>query len=180
MTLRALRINYATDAMQPTQVGMLTLAIGAIFALSVSIYLVHLSREVTSWEARLESASYRKDSLANTKHLDPAQEKQLAHELGRANEMVAQLSMPWNDIFSAIESAQTKSMALLSVEPDSDKGSVLITAEAATLNDVLHYARRLKNTELFTDAYLTDHTIVTAHPERPVRFSVATTWAQKK
>ncbi|HZL99505.1 MAG TPA: hypothetical protein VFD43_04555, partial [Planctomycetota bacterium] len=48
-----------------------------------------------------------------------------------------QLSLPWGRLFRAVESAATKQVALIALQPESGRGVVRITAEARDLAEAL-------------------------------------------
>ncbi len=60
--------------------------------------------------------------------------------------MLRQLSLPWNALFKAVEASGGQSIALLSLEPDLQKGMVKISGEAKDLEALLNYVRQLSDT----------------------------------
>lgn len=93
------------------------------------------------------------------------------------NHAIAQLNLPWRDLFDAMESATPGTIALLAVEPDAKKHTVKGTAEARTSDDMIGYLELLKKQPLFVSVLLTKHEINEQDPNRPVRFQFEAGWA---
>ena len=100
-----------------------------------------------------------------------------AADLRRAQIVLRQLGMPWNDLFSEIERAVDANVGLLGLQPELAAGRVSITAEAKDLNAALAFAERLNGGKVLSDAFLTAHEVRTQDAQRPVRFTVSARWA---
>lgn len=61
----------------------------------------------------------------------------------RVNRVVRQLNAPWPAIFRALETEAAPHVAVLSVEPNAERGVVRVLTEGATLDDLLSHANRL-------------------------------------
>lgn len=62
----------------------------------------------------------------------------------RANHAIRQLNTPWPELFAMLEAqADPQAVALLSVEPNIDRGAVRIQTEGPLLDDLLTHASRL-------------------------------------
>ena len=152
---------------------LLALALAAL-ALTVAYYL-ELNERAAGWEARLERAELRhglRPSAGNSAGQEPAG---LALEVGRANEVVRQLTLPWEQLFLAVESAGSKQVALLALEPDMEKKLVKINGEARDLVVLLNYITSLEKQEVFGPVYLQSHQ-VQQDAERAVRFALLAEW----
>ena len=97
-------------------------------------------------------------------------------EVKQANQVVRQLSLPWNALFKAVETSGGKSIALLSLEPDLQKGTVKISGEAKDFDALLEYVRQLSKREVFGSVLLQNHQIQQDIPEKPLRFSLLAHW----
>lgn len=94
------------------------------------------------------------------------------------NAAIAQLNLPWRDLFDALETATPASIALLSVEPDAKKHLLKGTAEAKTGEEMIAYIEQLKKVALFADARLTKHEINDQDPNKPLRFQFEAEWTE--
>ncbi|MBI1891578.1 MAG: hypothetical protein HYS18_13080 [Burkholderiales bacterium] len=93
------------------------------------------------------------------------------------NAAIAQLNLPWRDLFDAIEAATPADIALLAVEPDAKKHLLRGTAEAKSSEEMIAYIEQLKKQTLFTSVLLTRHEINEQDPNKPMRFQFEAEWA---
>lgn len=99
-------------------------------------------------------------------------------EIGRANDVIDQVTMPWERLFKALEAASSSKVALLGITPDPKTGTVEISAECADLQTLFDYVKRLDRQASLGRVYLLNHQINAQDPLRPVRFKVTAAWAQ--
>lgn len=95
-----------------------------------------------------------------------------AAQLAQARGIAKQLTLPWGDLFEAVESAATTKVALVALQPDADQEVVRITAETKDLDDALAFVRRLQETRRLNGVYLASHQVQAQDPRHPVRFVV--------
>jgi len=93
------------------------------------------------------------------------------------NAAIAQLNLPWRDVFDAMEGATPKTIALLTLEPDAKRNLVRGMAEAKTSDDMIAYIEQLKKQDFFTSVLLTKHEINEQDPNKPLRFQFEAQWA---
>ena len=105
--------------------------------------------------------------------------QQLRAEIKQANEVLAQLAMPWETLFKDVESSQRDHVALLSIEPDSEKRVIKIIGEAKDTDAMLGYIRLLQKKESLTDVYLQSHRVEQQTAEKPIRFALIASWVVK-
>jgi len=91
-----------------------------------------------------------------------------AEEIKLAQLALKRLALPWDELFSALESARTDGAALLAVEPDPGKSVVKLTAEAKSAEDMLNYIERLQTTAGLDEVTLARHQInIDDQPQMP-------------
>jgi len=103
----------------------------------------------------------------------------LALEIRQANQVLRELSVPWDALFEAVEAAGDKEVTLLSMEPDVEKQGARIMGEARNMAAVLNYMRQLGKQPVLHDINLEHHQIQSQDSERPVRFTVVASWEIK-
>jgi hypothetical protein len=101
---------------------------------------------------------------------------QAAQVSQRAAQIEHQLAVPWADLFGTLEALGTDDVTLLRVEPDPSLGTIGIAGEARNLQAMVEYARRVGASAAFGDVYVKSHSVVTADPQRPVRFELVGRW----
>jgi Tfp pilus assembly protein PilN len=92
------------------------------------------------------------------------------------NNAIAQLNLPWRDLLDAIEAATPASVALLSIEPNSEKQTIKGIAEAKTSHNMLAYIEQLKKQSIFASVILTKHEINDQDANKPYRFQFEAQW----
>jgi hypothetical protein len=132
-----------------------------------------------SWSAQQEIQRVRAEAVAAPaprKEPQPApRAAPTAAQAQAINAAIAQLNLPWRDLFDAVQHATPAGIALLSLEPDASRRWIRITGEARTLDDVAGYQRRLGQVALFKRAVLLRHE--RQEPAGVVRFAVEARWA---
>ena len=95
----------------------------------------------------------------------------------RARMVAQQLGLRWQRLFAALGSASKGGhVALISIEPDPQKGHVLLVAEARDLDRMLGFVSALQENPDFSEALLQSHSIDQTQAEKPVRFRVTASW----
>lgn len=102
-----------------------------------------------------------------------------AQEVAAVRETVQRLAAPWDDLFLALESAATDKVALASIEPDTAKGTVTITADGKDFLAALSYVSNLSRIEGLERVELVRHERKHADPNGPVSFAVSAAWNAK-
>ncbi|HXD43411.1 MAG TPA: PilN domain-containing protein [Ramlibacter sp.] len=96
--------------------------------------------------------------------------------LATARQVMERSKLPWTGLFSALESAGDKDVALLAVTPDVGRRQVKIHGEARHLAGMLEFHRRLQQSEGLSQVVLVDHVISKEAPEKPIRFHIIAAW----
>ena len=97
-----------------------------------------------------------------------------------AQNAAVQLNLPWSRFFASLgESSSVGEVALISIEPDAQKGQVVVVAEARNLNSMLDFVSALQISDEFSEVALQSHLINKAVPEQPIRFRLSTKWRIK-
>lgn len=170
-----LHLDYQRSV-QPFPVGgLLLFALALALLLASAMYYRNLNIQADLLESR---SGQRERSV----HRGPTSEHEAAAlvlEVKRANEVLRQLTTPWGDLFQTLETSAGKNVALLTLEPDTEKRLVKISGEAKNMTAMLNYIKRLENRDAFGTVYLQSHHVQLQDPEKPVRFVVQATWMEK-
>ena len=94
------------------------------------------------------------------------------------NSAIQKLNLPWRDLLNAIEQATPKNIALLSLEPDAGKNTLIILAEAANPESMLDYLGQLKAQDWFLEVRLIKHEINKQDIYTPYRFQIEARWRE--
>ncbi len=151
----------------------------ALFVLAVAVLggaAVHYRatlEQTVYWEGQsgqLDRASRRQATLSQRDLADQAL------EIKHANEVLGQITLPWDNLFQAVEGAAGKDVALLTIEPDAEKRQVKISGEGKNMAAVLNYMAHLAAQDSFSGVYLQSHEVQRRERENPVRFALVVIW----
>lgn len=151
--------------------------IGFLLCLGAAIAAFHLSKQRDTEEAELQRLQ---TELAKRTAPRPAPKRMVIPDAQAAavNSAIAQLNLPWRDVFDAVESATPASIALLALEPDAKKHLVRGLAEAKSSDGMIAYIEQLKQQAFFGAVILTRHEINEQDPNQPIRFQFEAQWTE--
>lgn len=171
--MEALNLEYHVGRRRRGIATLVLTAAATILVASV-IHAYSLRQEVAEWESRLVQAQRSAKRPLPDSSRKPGAES--AQEIAAANDVLRRLALPWSALFSAIEAGQHKNVALLSIEPDTEKLDVRIVAESLTSEDMLAYVHSLQGVALLKNVTLSQHQVRRDEPQLPVRFTVTAAW----
>lgn len=96
-----------------------------------------------------------------------------ADTLRQMDAAVGRLNVPWSAVFDAIERNAQQPVALLALEPDARAGTVGLTVEARSLDDLLRYAHALGQDAAMASVRLGQHDQRLQEPGQPVRMTLS-------
>jgi Tfp pilus assembly protein PilN len=171
--MHALRLDYQRSNKPVPWLGLgVLLAALAALALMGGYYRT-LNQRIDFWESKVDRIERLSSHRAPaSRPLDEQAVRARMLEVKQANQVLRQLSLPWNALFNAVETSGGQSIALLSMESDMQKGTLKISGEAKDLNALLTYVRKLSTREVFSGVFLQNHQIQQTDPEKPLRFSL--------
>lgn len=173
--MRALKLDYRRHTPWLQWAGWAALLLAALVAGWQGWHYRQLAHAVDARQAEV-------DRLAGA--LDPARRvrgapQHVEAEMRRARDVLRSLSLPWAALFTAVESATDKEVALLGIEPEPERRQVRIIGEAKTYLAVLEYVRRLEDSAPLAGVHLQSHQVQAQDPERPVRFVLGAAWGEQ-
>jgi hypothetical protein len=160
--------QHARDA----RLGWFLLVLGAVLCVGAMLAKQRLEQEVAAVNAHLQGTSTASSAPAAA----ASGEKTVETEFSEAADIARQLATPWQKLFQSVERAYSEEVALLSVQPDAQRGSVSLVGEAKGYRDVLSFVRRLNHEAPLGDAHLVGTEIREADPQRPLVFTIAARW----
>lgn len=175
--MRALQLDFqrAGKPLPWLGLGVLVAALAALAGMAG--YYQTLGEQVSFWQGKADQAARLADQHATDS--PPVTEQAMRArmlEARQANRVVRQLGLPWNALFIAVESSAGKDIALLSLEPDLQQGTVKIGGEAKDFEALLKYVKELSTREVFGSVMLQRHQVQREVAEKPVRFTLVAHW----
>ena len=172
--MRHLELDYIRRVGGRSWAGIGLLALVTLLGVKQADVYVTARRETTQLTARITRLESRGEQTTNMMLPEST-----VREIHRANEVIEQISLPWDRLFRAVESAAGEKVGLLGITPDQKSGTVEVGGEAADLNAMLDYVKRLQRQPSLTRVFLVNHKVNDQDPQHPIRFTVTASWMQK-
>jgi hypothetical protein len=174
--MRALGLDFV----QPTgraRLGRLPLlAAAAVAVVAAMSWHAQLQSETQALESRLAGLDQR------VRHQGPAAtplDLSVQQEIRRANDVIEQLSLPWDRLFHAVGGAVVARVTLLGIAPDARTGTVQISAETTDDEAMFEYVGRLGQQPELANVYLLQHQFERQNSTRPLQFLVTASWMEQ-
>ncbi len=169
-----LELDHLRKTPRPARISWVLLAIALAFAADVGSSYVKTRTEIearTAKLARLSGGPTREVSASTSAGLSK-------EEFGAAQDTILRLSMPWDNVFRALEAARSDDVALLSIEPDAGSGSLSITGEARSYPAALTYVAWLAHEKTLKNVRLARHEIDRNDARQRVSFTISADWKE--
>ena len=162
--MQALKIDFGATRRRSPWIGRVMLAVSALVALDAGLSYHTAKSTLGENQARLAQRSTGK-----------AAPKVSPQEVAAVRETVQRLTLPWDDLFAAIESAASDKVALAAIEPDPRNGTVTISGDSKDYLAALSYVLNLSHTEGLDRVQLVRH----EQKNEGVSFAVSAAWSAK-
>lgn len=162
--MQALHIDFGPSRRRSPWIGRVMLAAAALVALDAGLSYHTAKSTLAENQSRLAQRTTGKGAP-----------KVSPQELAAVRETVQRLTLPWDDLFAAIESAASDKVALAAIEPDPRNGTVTITGDGKDYLAALSYVLNLSHTEGMNRVQLVRH----EQKNEGVNFAVSAAWSAK-
>ena len=176
--MRALRLDYVAGRVA-SRAGPVFLVAGVLLAALALLEHRAVREELTAQQSRLAEIRTSGKPAAAGAPRSAGDVQAAAQDVKAAQLALQRLSLRWDQLFGALESAQVSGVALLAIEPDAGKSMVKLSAEARSADDMLDYVARLQAADGLADVMLASHQIKQGDPLQPLRFAVVAAWARQ-
>jgi len=173
MANHLLQLDYQMKVRRGGKLSLLLLFIGMVSIVAVTLQYTTIQNQITSLSHQIETITLR-DLSDNTRNKTITLES--AGEVTSTNAVIAQLSLPWNTLFKALEDSRNSSIALLGIEPNMKTHTVRIFGETKKLPNISQYLKQLQKQDVFYDVILSEHELTVAEGNSHVRFTITASW----
>jgi len=168
--------EYGAQRVNSRPAEWLLLALSAAFAAEVSWSYINVKHATEALTAEFSSTLALDATSSRRTRYEPGN---LETELALARTTLQRIALPWNELFKALSECSVDHVAVLTIEPVADAGTLNLTAEARDVPTMLTYVSRLESNAFFPTVTLTRHAIKKNEPRRPVVFTVVATWKNR-
>lgn len=172
--MRPVELNFIRPRRSPWA-GWALFGLGLLLSVELVYSHAQLRREIALQETQ-EAGGVTSARRATGMELRGDGGGALARPVREAVAVIDRLSLPWAALFNALERAAREQVALLAIQPDPERGTVLVSGEAKSYADVLAYLRGLESMLVFHNARLVSHETRQDDPQRPVLFTATVGW----
>jgi hypothetical protein len=174
--MRPLYLDYRRDNPAQHRIGMLVLALEVAAVVVMGLYYHKVSGQAAHLDEQVAQAEHKLHPGRSGARTAVADSQQTGAEIKVANEVIMQLTLPWGELFNALEEANSSNIALLGIEPDAGKRLVRLSGEAKNSAALFAYIRILQANKTMTSVYLKHQQVQDRNPEKPIRFTLDASW----
>jgi hypothetical protein len=177
--MRPLDLDYIARPAWANRAGLSILLVALLAAACMPPLYVYYADKKEALQARHKQLERSGQSLGGHSALSGAALQEAQSEIRRANEVIVQLDLPWGALFEAVEGSSHESVALLGIQPDAQKRTVSLAAEARDMPSAVAYVKRLGREATLSETHIVNHQVQDQDPDKPLRFSVQAVWREK-
>lgn len=107
------------------------------------------------------------DSVADAQDVAGAQ---------RANAVIEQLTVPWDELFQALEAADARGVAVLTLAPNARDHTLRLSGEARQMDELLAYVSRLSQRPALAQVHLLGYSTSVKEGAPLISFTLAAGW----
>lgn len=162
----------ATSRRRPNLAALALLLAGATTLALVSLELDDLDQQTAAAETRLRSLTRRGPAAAAGKPTPGAS----APATTPASEALVRLQAPWPELLEQLEAMTELQVAVLDVDAEARGRTLRLGGEARTMDDVLAFIARLRQSRRLDEVYLQSHEARKVGAVEVIAFTVQATW----
>jgi len=171
--MRTLALDYARDEGRSRLAVWALTAFAVAFACDTGLRYRSLVRDIAAKQLELAQSRSTTGQTREARRESPSLG---GDDLAAARDTARKLAMPWSALFRALEAAATARVALLAIEPDAEKRTILLSAEAKDYAAALAYVGNLARQETLANVYLSHHELKQAAGQRVLAITVSASW----
>ncbi len=153
------------------------LAVAAVLLVPVSNAYQEAAAQREQAQLRVDVAERQaKQRPRRPGRADEAADAQDAASAQRANAVIDQLTVPWDELFQTLEGADARGVAVLSLAPNARDRTLRLAGEARQMNELLAYVSRLAERPALTQVHLLGYRTVVKEGTPLISFTLAASW----
>jgi hypothetical protein len=154
--MRKLNLNHGAGKDRHVFLARIMLGVGIVSMLLLVMAVYYVNGRMVLLQAEADGLRQPRQALRSAPAGKPGESPGMLHkeEMAAAQTAMAELALPWEPLFAALESIDAPSVKLLAVEPDARKGKLRITAEAAGTPEIIAYVQALDTQPMLQDVFL--------------------------
>lgn len=162
--------------------GLVLLLAGAACLAAVALDLEETESQVATAEARLRNLTRGQShsQIARSPPAPAARTGSAAAAPAGAATILPRLRTPWHELLAELEQAAELPVAVLSVDAEARGRTLRLAAEAKTMDDVLAFVERLRQSKRLDDVFLLGHEERKVGAATLIAFTVQANWPESR
>jgi hypothetical protein len=169
MRAKPLRLDYAAVTSRIRWAGIALLVAAIAAAAQLLVHFQEVRQQLTMVEVN------RVPSLKPKQDVSP---QRLAEQSERAAAALRRLTVPWARMIQTVETASTPHVVLMQIQPEPERRTLRLTAQASTPQAMLDYVNRLGESRFLRQIYLVSHQVQESDSGRPIQFVVQASFGE--
>lgn len=162
-------INHAAPS-KAGPISSLLLIIGLVSCASVFIYWQQLASDTKQLKLSIQARRHQPENTrSTTAKPDPAKTQEVSNA-------IAEIVLPWNSVFKALEAANDEEVQILAIEPNARTRLVRIHALAWDNEHMMHYLQNLNAQKSLKQVRLVSHEMVEINGHRAIELVAEAIW----
>lgn len=171
--MRRLELDFQHTPDRPSRAaGWLLLVTGIALLAEMGVSYDKLQNEQEAMNKEIRASRLRLDLSGKA----PVSRQFMEKDFDEARQIMKRLAVPWESLFTGLESVNSTNVAITSIEPDMQTGLVRIDGEAKDFAAALTLVSQLRTTKYFSEVFLSRHEIKRDDPLHPIGFSLSVRW----
>ncbi len=154
------------------------LAVAAVAAAAVGDGLADATQRHAEAQSRFDKLSQRLNAKA-PRRVAVAPDPLTLASVQRANAVIDQLTVPWDELFDAVETADARGLAVLSLTPNARERSLRLAGESRSMDELLAYVGRVAAQPSLSQVHLQGYNTVQREGVPVLAFTLAARWVQQ-
>lgn len=159
-------------------IGWSLLVAAVVVTIAFSNHYAEIEQRHAAAQNRAERLNDRMRATSPRRAAATVDDPQVLADLKRANAIIDQLTVPWDELFDAIEAADARGLGVLSLTPNARDRTVRLAGESRSMNELLAYVDRVAAQPALSQVHLLGYNTVQRDGVSAVSFTLAATWRQ--
>lgn len=164
-------LNHAAMHGRGNLSSLLLLVAGAVFYVGIFIYWQQLSSKVEQLNLTIQKLAQSQPSTV--RHTLVKQDTAKAQEI---NSAIAEIVLPWNSVFKALEASNHDGIQMLAIEPNAKTRLVRIRAVAFDNDNMMRYLQNLNTQKGLRQVRLVSHEMVDINGHSAIELVAEALW----
>ena len=174
--MRAVRINFIQPVSTFKRVlRLVILASGVLLVIYSLVQQKHIGAEKTALQWQI--GHFVKSDVTQTELARAPNNLNKEYEaIKHMSEVVHQLNIPWNKLFTTLEQATSKDIYVMTVSPNVAQRSLNLQASATDIKATIDFTQRLSVNGTLSQIHLIQEEPDQENTQFPLNFLIAATW----